>query len=175
MARFSGPALESAVVAQRGVTSLSPSAERRRDVDANLRVASSNDEVSGEVRKVTDVGPSFDPLGTVSDPRSVPHRPGQDRKYADAARDFSGLPGADRVRRGRTARACVGALGHALGGVTNVRNFSLPHSRRWLTVGSRCLFPIMSFSEYETGAGRKKVPAWFALDECRPLAAFGGI
>ncbi len=35
-------------------------------------------------------------------------------------------------------------------GVTNVRNVSSPHWRRWLSVQHRCLVPFTSFSEYET-------------------------
>ena len=60
-------------------------------------------------------------------------------------------------------------------GVTNVRNVSSPHWRRWLGVESRCIVPWTSFSEYETTAEGKKQPVWFALDESRPLAAFAGI
>lgn len=60
-------------------------------------------------------------------------------------------------------------------GVTNVRNTSSPHWRRWLGVESRCVVPWTSFSEYETTAEGKKQPVWFALDESRPLAAFAGI
>ena len=60
-------------------------------------------------------------------------------------------------------------------GVTNVRNVSSPHWRRWLGVENRCIVPWTSFSEYETTAEGKKQPVWFALDESRPLAAFAGI
>lgn len=60
-------------------------------------------------------------------------------------------------------------------GVTNVRNVSSPHWRRWLGVQSRCIVPWTSFSEYETTAEGRKQPVWFALDESRPLAAFAGI
>lgn len=60
-------------------------------------------------------------------------------------------------------------------GVTNVRNTASPHWRRWLGPEFRCVVPFTSFSEYETGPDGKKVPAWFALDESRPLAAFAGI
>jgi putative SOS response-associated peptidase YedK len=41
-------------------------------------------------------------------------------------------------------------------GVTNVRNAASPHWRRWLGVEGRCV-------------------VWFALDDSRPLAVFGGI
>lgn len=60
-------------------------------------------------------------------------------------------------------------------GVTNVRNVASPHWRRWLGTDHRCLVPWTSFSEYETTAEGKKVPAWFALYESRPLACFAGI
>ncbi|MCK1542257.1 SOS response-associated peptidase family protein [Bradyrhizobium sp. 179] len=58
-------------------------------------------------------------------------------------------------------------------GTTNIRNTS-SHWKRWLGPGNRCLVPLTSFSEYDTIEG-KKVPVWFALDESRPLVAFGGI
>jgi putative SOS response-associated peptidase YedK len=60
-------------------------------------------------------------------------------------------------------------------GVTNVRNLSSPHWRRWLGPDSRCLVPFTSFSEYETLPGGRKQPVWFALAEDRPLAFFAGI
>ncbi|RUT32666.1 SOS response-associated peptidase [Arsenicitalea aurantiaca] len=60
-------------------------------------------------------------------------------------------------------------------GVTNVRNTTSPHWRRWLGPGNRCLVPFSSFSEYETLPDGRKVPAWFAFDESRPLAFFAGI
>ncbi len=59
-------------------------------------------------------------------------------------------------------------------GVTNVRNTKSPHWRRWLGIENRCLVPFTAFSEYET-QGSKKVPAWFAADEDRPLLVFAGI
>ena len=60
-------------------------------------------------------------------------------------------------------------------GVTNVRNVSSPHWRRWLGPDSRCLVPFTSFSEYETLPDGTKQPVWFALAEDRPLAFFAGI
>jgi putative SOS response-associated peptidase YedK len=60
-------------------------------------------------------------------------------------------------------------------GVTNVRNVSSPHWRRWLGTDSRCLVPFTSFSEYETLPDGRKQPVWFALGEDRPLAFFAGI
>jgi len=60
-------------------------------------------------------------------------------------------------------------------GVTNVRNVSSPHWRRWLGPEARCVVPFTSFSEYETLPGGEKRPVWFALDDDRPLAFFAGI
>jgi putative SOS response-associated peptidase YedK len=59
-------------------------------------------------------------------------------------------------------------------GVTNIRNASSAHWKRWLGPENRCLVPFTSFSEYDTIEG-KKVPVWFAIDESRPLLAFAGI
>ena len=57
-------------------------------------------------------------------------------------------------------------------GVTNIRNTSSPHWRRWLKPESRCLVPFSSFSEFNKQAGGD---VWFALDESRPVAFFAGI
>jgi putative SOS response-associated peptidase YedK len=59
-------------------------------------------------------------------------------------------------------------------GVTNIRNISSMHWKRWLGPANRCLVPFTSFSEYDTIYG-KKVPVWFAIDETRPLLAFAGL
>jgi putative SOS response-associated peptidase YedK len=60
-------------------------------------------------------------------------------------------------------------------GVTNVRNVKSPHWRRWLDVDRRCVVPLTSFAEPEPQPDGKRPPAWFALDESRPLAFFAGI
>lgn len=62
-------------------------------------------------------------------------------------------------------------------GVTNIRNVSSPHWRRWLGVAHRCVVPFTSFAEPEPRplANGKKPPVWFALDETRPLACFAGL
>jgi putative SOS response-associated peptidase YedK len=60
-------------------------------------------------------------------------------------------------------------------GVTNVRNASSPHWRRWLSVESRCVVPFTSFAENEVLPDGSRPPIWFALDETRPLAFFAGI
>jgi putative SOS response-associated peptidase YedK len=60
-------------------------------------------------------------------------------------------------------------------GVTNVRNTSSPHWRRWLSPEHRCLVPLTAFSEPERHPDGKSVPAWFALADDRPLMFFAGI
>lgn len=60
-------------------------------------------------------------------------------------------------------------------GVTNVRNATSPHWRRWLGESSRCVVPFTSFAEPATRPDGKKENAWFALAEDRPLAFFAGI
>jgi putative SOS response-associated peptidase YedK len=60
-------------------------------------------------------------------------------------------------------------------GVTNVRNTSSPHWRRWLGVENRCVVPFSSFSENEALPDGSHPPVWFALTEDRPLAFFAGI
>lgn len=60
-------------------------------------------------------------------------------------------------------------------GVTNVRNLSSPHWRRWLGAENRCVVPFTSFSENEVQADGSRPPVWFALDDSRPLSFFAGI
>lgn len=60
-------------------------------------------------------------------------------------------------------------------GVTNLRNVNSPHWRRWLGVESRCVVPFTSFSEPEVLPDGSRPPAWFALDDSRPLAFFAGV
>jgi putative SOS response-associated peptidase YedK len=60
-------------------------------------------------------------------------------------------------------------------GVTNVRNAASPHWRRWLGVESRCVVPFTSFAGPDPQSDGSRPPAWFALDESRPLACFAGI
>jgi putative SOS response-associated peptidase YedK len=57
-------------------------------------------------------------------------------------------------------------------GVTNIRNTSSKHWRRWLGVENRCVVPFTSFSEFNKTEGGD---IWFALDETRSLAVFAGI
>lgn len=61
-------------------------------------------------------------------------------------------------------------------GVTNIRNVTSPHWRRWLGVEDRCLVPFTSFSEIDQRPGApRNHPVWFALGAERPLAFFAGI
>jgi putative SOS response-associated peptidase YedK len=60
-------------------------------------------------------------------------------------------------------------------GVTNVRNPQSGHWRRWMGVPNRCVVPWTSFAEPELQPDGSKPPAWFALDDTRPLAFFAGI
>jgi len=60
-------------------------------------------------------------------------------------------------------------------GITNVRNTASAHWRRWLGLENRCVVPWTSFSEPEPQPDGRRPPAWFALDESRPLAFFAGI
>ncbi|MCE0498702.1 MAG: SOS response-associated peptidase family protein [Methylacidiphilales bacterium] len=60
-------------------------------------------------------------------------------------------------------------------GVTNVRNVSSPHWRRWLGIEHRCVVPFTSFAENEKLPDGTRPTVWFALDETRPLAFFAGI
>jgi putative SOS response-associated peptidase YedK len=58
-------------------------------------------------------------------------------------------------------------------GVTNVRNVSSPHWRRWLGVEHRCLVPFTSFSEHEQLPDGSRPPIWFALSEERLILRVG--
>ncbi|VVT16000.1 SOS response-associated peptidase [Hoeflea sp. EC-HK425] len=63
-------------------------------------------------------------------------------------------------------------------GVTNVRNASSPHWRRWLGIESRCVVPASEFAEPDPASkkdGERTPNAWFALSEERPLFFFAGI
>jgi putative SOS response-associated peptidase YedK len=59
--------------------------------------------------------------------------------------------------------------------VTNIRNVSSPHWRRWVGVESRCVVPFSSFSENEVLPDGSRPPVWFAFDASRPLAFFAGL
>lgn len=55
-------------------------------------------------------------------------------------------------------------------GVTNIRNVSSPHWRRWLGPEHRCLVPVVRFSE----PGKDHKPVWFEPADGEPVF-FAGI
>ncbi len=57
-------------------------------------------------------------------------------------------------------------------GMTNIRNTTSKHWKRWFGVEHRCIVPMSSFSEFNKDAGGD---IWFALDESRPLVCFAGL
>lgn len=62
-------------------------------------------------------------------------------------------------------------------GVTNIRNTTSPHWRRWLKPENRCLVALTAFSEPGRDAAGKYEPVWFRLagGDPEPLAFFAGI
>jgi putative SOS response-associated peptidase YedK len=48
-------------------------------------------------------------------------------------------------------------------GITNIRNTTSKHWKRWLGVEHRCVVPFTSFSEFNKAAGGD---VWFALAGC---------
>jgi len=59
-------------------------------------------------------------------------------------------------------------------GVTNVRNTSSPHWRRWLGTEKRCLVPFTRFCEPDQ-VGRTYKDKWFVFADGRELAFFAGV
>ena len=59
-------------------------------------------------------------------------------------------------------------------GVTNIRNVTSPHWRRWLGTENRCIVPWTRFCEWEDTKPRK-TKRWFAIDDAEPLAFFAGV
>lgn len=59
-------------------------------------------------------------------------------------------------------------------GVTNIRNVTSPHWRRWLKVENRCIVPWTRFCEWEDTKPRK-TKRWFAINKAEPLAFFAGV
>ncbi len=62
-------------------------------------------------------------------------------------------------------------------GVTNIRNVSSPHWRRWLGPASRCVVPFTSFAEpHPPGKveGGRTPNIWFARNGDRPVMFFAG-
>ena len=60
-------------------------------------------------------------------------------------------------------------------GVTNVRNTSSPHWRRWLGPAHRCVVPFTSFSEYKAVKGGPPEVVWFAPTGEQKTLFFAGI
>ncbi|WP_313617995.1 SOS response-associated peptidase [Agrobacterium sp.] len=63
-------------------------------------------------------------------------------------------------------------------GVTNVRNLTLPHWKKWFGVENRCIVPVTTFAEPDPKsqqAGGNVPNAWFARDEDKSLMFFAGI
>jgi putative SOS response-associated peptidase YedK len=62
--------------------------------------------------------------------------------------------------------------------VQTIGGSSSPHWRGWLKPENRCMVPPNSFAEYAPEPNpetKKKNVVWFALNDERPLFAFGGI
>lgn len=59
-------------------------------------------------------------------------------------------------------------------GVTNIRNTSSPHWRRWLGTQNRCLVPWTTFCEPDQ-VGGSRANTWFALASGQDLAWFAGV
>ena len=63
-------------------------------------------------------------------------------------------------------------------GVTNIRNTSSPHWRRWLGPVNRCVVPFTSFAEPNPAAkvaGGRTPNVWFARRPERPVMFFAGL
>ncbi|CCM76883.1 SOS response-associated peptidase [Rhizobium mesoamericanum] len=64
------------------------------------------------------------------------------------------------------------------GGVTNIRNLTLPHWKRWFGVQHRCLVPVTTFAEPDPASkedGGKTPNAWFSAGPDKPLMFFAGL
>lgn len=62
-------------------------------------------------------------------------------------------------------------------GITNIRDLSSPHWRRWFGPASRCVVPFTSFAEPDPASklpGQRVPNAWFAQNPDRPLMFFAG-
>jgi len=125
------------------------------------RMRRSHEEVSRFLRGTRDLSSNQQLPESVYPNYEAPViRRGDDGPAIQAAR--WGLPSPAFALKGRKADA----------GVTNVRNLSSPHWKRWLGVENRCIVPFTSFAENDQDSHS---PVWFALDETEPLAFFAGI
>ena len=128
----------------------------------------------------------FGDEGPAGNPRIGPRPARPDGQSATAVRDLPGLlrPIVRNQPEGRElmmARWGMPSPVFALQGkksdpgVTNVRNVTSPHWRRWLGIENRCVVPWTSFSQNEVLPGGSRPTVWFAFNEARPLAFFAGI
>jgi putative SOS response-associated peptidase YedK len=89
--------------------------------------------------------------------------------------------GADGVREMTLARWGLPSPQFALvgkkvdRGVTNIRNTSSPHWRRWRGEANRCLVPLTGFSEPERGEDGKSRSVWFADADPEAPMFFAGV
>lgn len=60
-------------------------------------------------------------------------------------------------------------------GVTNIRNTSSPHWKRWMGLEHRCVVPFTSFAENAARLDGSRDQVWFTLDPDRPLGFFAGL
>jgi putative SOS response-associated peptidase YedK len=144
------------------------------------------------IRRLFKVGPQHDRAGNLPPlPGIYPDYPAPIVRNAGAERELAmarwGMPSSQRALMDATKKRAqkLEAKGKPVdfkqllrmepdGGTTNIRNVSSSHWKRWLAPDNRCLVPFTSFSEYDVVDG-KKVPAWFAVDETRPLLCFAGL
>jgi putative SOS response-associated peptidase YedK len=115
-------------------------------------------DLAGAMRDVTGNLPLFPGIFPDYSPPIVRNAPDSVRELSTAR---WGMPSPVFALKGRNSDP----------GVTNVRNVSSPHWRRWLGIESRCVVPLTSFSEFNKAEGGD---IWFAFDESRPLTFFAG-
>ncbi|AXV15214.1 DUF159 family protein [Neorhizobium sp. SOG26] len=128
----------------------------------NLYNVTTNQEALRAITK------AFDRLGNLQPSLDVyPDRPGPVIRNTAEGREMTmltwGMPTPPSILQGKPD--C---------GVTNIRNATSPHWRRWLGPTNRCLVPWTTFCEYEDTKPRK-TKRWFAINDDRPLAFFAGI
>lgn len=128
----------------------------------NLYNVTTNQEALRAITK------AFDRLGNLQPSLDVyPDRPGPVIRNTPDGREMTmltwGMPTPPSILQGKPDS-----------GVTNIRNATSPHWRRWLGPANRCLVPWTTFCEYED-TKPKKTKRWFAIDEGRPVAFFAGI
>jgi putative SOS response-associated peptidase YedK len=129
----------------------------------NLYNIRTNQEALREIARAMKDG-----LGNLEPSLDVyPDRPAPIVRGVDGERELAmvtwGMPSPPFVTKGKPDT-----------GVTNIRNVSSPHWRRWLGPQNRCLVPWTTFCEWED-TKPKKTKRWFAINEDRPLAFFAGV